>query len=143
LNRTIYFAQSGQQPESTTGTWGLERIRILITDLPQLRREIVGEILSGHPDLEVISGDFEQELLPRMIELEQIDVLVLGRDDPALATALLRRAPQLRVIAVASHGQGSWLYELRPAPVPLGEVSPEKLLEVVRERPWSEAVPGS
>jgi hypothetical protein len=51
----------------------------------------------------------------------------------------VRERPQLTVVAVADDGSKASLYQLRPQSVLLGELSPQRLVRLIREaaRPWA------
>jgi DNA-binding NarL/FixJ family response regulator len=119
----------------------LERTRIFLADLPRLQREIITQILRSQSDLDVVAEAAQDESLLQRVERECADVLVIGRDDPGLAAALLERQPRMRVVAVARRGRECWLYELRPQRVALGEISSRRLLELVRGQPLSTCEP--
>jgi DNA-binding NarL/FixJ family response regulator len=121
------------------GTWPLRRTRILLADLPRLLREILSDALTAQSDMEVVGSVTGRPSLDRMVEEAQIDVIVIGHDDPGVATALLRQRPPIAVIAVTADAQETGLYQLRPRRVGLPEMSPTRLVETIRQatEPWS------
>jgi len=102
-------------------------------------REIVTDALAAQIDMEVVGSVSGRPSLDHVVEEEQIDVIVIGRDDPKLATALLLQRPPVAVIAVTGNAVETGLYELRLNRVGLPEVSPTQLVETIREamRTWS------
>jgi hypothetical protein len=60
------------------------------------------------------------------------NVVIVGRDDPALAGALLEKRPRTRMLAVVDDGEQSLLYELQPKRRELGELSREVLATELR-----------
>jgi DNA-binding NarL/FixJ family response regulator len=96
-------------------------------------RDIVMETLAVEPDMQVVGEVSTADELLRSVERTHADVVVTGRDDSPLASMLLRKQPQLKVIAVADNGRESSLYEMRPQRVPLGEITPRRLVAEIRQ----------
>jgi DNA-binding NarL/FixJ family response regulator len=119
----------------------LARTRILVAELPRMRRDIIADLLDSQSDMEVV-GDVPTGLLAEAVSDRQADVLLIGRDDSPLAEELLERRPRLKVFAVADHGRECSLYELRPHRVEFGEVSPDELVAAIRAavRRWPQNV---
>ena len=103
--------------------------------MPQLLGEILTRALESQSDMELI-GEVEVEgSLADAIETRDIDVLVLGGSEsefPEIGESLLRKFPRLKVLSITDQGRSTWLYELSPRRVPLGEVSPQGLAELIR-----------
>ena len=81
-----------------------------------------------------IVGDFgeENEFLEAV---EGVDVAIIGAhkpDDSDLAGQVLQVSPSTRVLAIATSGHSAIMWELRPYKVPLGDVSPESLIQAIR-----------
>ncbi len=112
----------------------MESTRIVLVAMPQMLRDIVAGVLADEPDMEIVGEATGVNGLPDAVLEPGADVVVMGRDDPSLATSLLEQQPGMRVLAVAASGRESWLYELRPHRVPLGEISPKRLVEQIRKR---------
>jgi DNA-binding NarL/FixJ family response regulator len=110
----------------------LERTRILLVDLPRLLREIVLGSVVDEADLEVVDHVSRVEVLEDAARRHDVDVVVIGSDDPELALRLLDLRPRLKVLAVGGEGLDTRLYELRPWRVLLGDVSPRTLVEAIR-----------
>jgi DNA-binding NarL/FixJ family response regulator len=111
----------------------LKRTRILLFDMPRMLRDIVIETLAAEPDMEVAAEVATADDLLRSVERRNADVVVTRRDDSSLAALLLTRQPQLKVLAVADNGRESSLYEMRPQRVPLGEITPQRLVTEIRK----------
>ncbi len=80
--------------------------------------DILAAVLSAEPDMEVVGV-----------------VVVLALEDSELPEdcgRLLHAHPRMRVLGVASDGRRGFLYELRPLKAPLGELSPQGLVETIR-----------
>jgi DNA-binding NarL/FixJ family response regulator len=110
----------------------LAAIRILLAELPQMRREIIAGVLGGQPDMEVV-GEVPLDVLRAAVERERADVVVIGVDRPALTAELMELRPRLKVLSVAHEGRDCSLYALRPERADLGEASPQQLVETIRK----------
>jgi hypothetical protein len=96
--------------------------RVLVADLPRLQREIVIELLYDRADVEMVAAD------------RPADVVILGRDDPVSARALLEASPHLIVLSVADGELVAWRYGLTPYRECLGELSPATLSAGIEPR---------
>ena len=110
-------------------------IRILLTGLTIAVADALEHILNSQGDMEVIGHlDDPLEIL-LAATLEGADVVILGLDQeelPGIASHLLSERPGLRILAVSPDGRRAFLFELRPQVVPLGELSPEGLVDAIR-----------
>ena len=100
--------------------------------MPRMMEEIVSHVLCSQPDMEVAGTMRKVDGLSGEVERARPDVVVLGRNDSALAAVLLEQSPRVKVLAVAEEGQDSWLYGLNPERVHLGDVSPANLVRAVQ-----------
>ena len=111
------------------------RTRILIVALPPLLRELIGEIVAHADDIEVVGElDHRAGVLDR-VERTGATFVIAGPAHPEHDRGweeLLRRRPELRILVVTPRGRDSALYELLPHTAPLGELSAETLLSVIR-----------
>ena len=121
----------------------MKPIRVLVSGLPRMLRDIVSGVLESQPDMQVVGAAAEKNELDRAILATSADVLVLGCEEAELAqtgNALLASHPFLEILAVGADGKRSFLYHLEPAAVSLGEVSPRLLMDSIRKtthsRPW-------
>lgn len=120
----------------------MSRIRILLAGMPRLLEDIVEHMLNVQSDMHVVGtvvphGAAAAALVEALADTPA-DVVVLGLSEEAEAStydALLFANPRLRLLAVVGDGRGAFLYELQPSRVPLGVVSPEALVDVIRAAP--------
>jgi DNA-binding NarL/FixJ family response regulator len=114
----------------------LESTRIVLIDMPPLLRDVVRNVLSGEPDIEVVAEHDAAVDVGDAVEADEADLVIAGSD---VASSALREAVArdrgVRALEVRSDGKESVLYELRPHRVPLGEISPETLLRTIRAVP--------
>jgi hypothetical protein len=94
----------------------VERLRILVGNMPRLLRDIVEEIVRSQPDMDIID-QYQGELI---IERHQVDVVVSGE----------HADNKLKISIVGNNGGGSNLVEsLQLSTV---ELSPEILVKAIR-----------
>lgn len=110
----------------------MERTRILLADMPRMLFDIVAEVLHGQPDMEVVEAEPGSVL--ELAGRARADVVIMGADDPTIASELLAAHPRVKLLAVTGADGECWLYELRPQRISLGEVSPTSLVDEIRRR---------
>jgi DNA-binding NarL/FixJ family response regulator len=112
----------------------VEHIRVLMSGMPRILRDIVAQLITEQPDMHVV-GTFADDVgLDTLTDL-QPDVIVIGSDGvgvPALCRGLVQQRPALKVLAVQMDGRRTWLYEMRPHQTLIGEISPATLLDTIR-----------
>jgi DNA-binding NarL/FixJ family response regulator len=113
----------------------VERVRVVLAGLPRMLADIVHRVLTEAPDLEITHTLAEFEGLMDTLDLGDTDVVVTGHGPNGnleqFAT-ILRAHPSLRIFALEGDGRRAVMYELQPHSVPLGDVSPEGLIEAIR-----------
>jgi DNA-binding NarL/FixJ family response regulator len=111
------------------------RIRILLAETPPMLTDILVDIASREPDLELIGSVTLGDALDNGVSDAHADVLILGvedADDATLAGSLLEASPRLRVVMLARTGARAIVYELRPVKTEISDVSPPGLLQAIR-----------
>src|SRR5437870_2519325 len=101
--------------------------------MPRMLGDIVAETVVAERDMELVGKLRGTSSLLHSVQRSNPHVVVLGGHTPSLAASLLEKRPRLKVLAVTDYGLESWLYELRPNRVRLGEVSPHQLIHEIRE----------
>jgi hypothetical protein len=104
---------------------------VVLVGLQGIMGEIVRDALRGRP-IDIV-GDIDDEArLDATVDLAAADCVVwlISRSDPP-AVELLYRHPRLKIVALEHDGKQAFLHELRPVRTPLGELSPDRLAEVV------------
>jgi hypothetical protein len=102
--------------------------------MPHMQRDIVTELLRARADVEAVDAISGTATLPADVTARAVDVVILGRDDPATARALLEASPRLVVLSVADDELIAWRYGLTPFREPLGELSPAVLTAAIEHR---------
>jgi DNA-binding NarL/FixJ family response regulator len=116
----------------------LQPIRVLIVDMPRMLHEIVHRSVDECDDMLVVGSlhDRDEGALVQHVEETGPEVVVIGADHPDVAAqsfpSLLANRAMTKLLAVADDGGETFLYELRPARTPLGELSPTALLAAIR-----------
>jgi hypothetical protein len=121
-------------PRIALEEWLLRRKRIvLICVRPHLLRELLASIVETDPGVE-LAGDFDDcvDVVHTAIALEA-DFVVCDAQAASFegAAELLRALPRAKLLTVLADGRQSFLYELRPHSIPLGEACPQTLLEAI------------
>ncbi len=114
-------------------------IRVLVANRPRLLRELVLSTLSEQEGISIV-GEVENELdVPSLVAQTRPDFLLIALDEskrrPPLCDQLLKKFPELRIIAVAPNTNIGMFYwaslEIHSATM---ETSEEALLEVMRDK---------
>jgi DNA-binding NarL/FixJ family response regulator len=116
----------------------LDPIRIALIRLDGWTGGIVKDIVSRAGF--AVAGEFGEGigLLEAVEESGADSVIVDARNaDRHEVTRLLDSRPRTKVLAVGTDGRHSYLYELRPHLVRLGDVSETTLVEAVRPSVWA------
>lgn len=136
LDRCVYFPPAAVRPESVKKK-PLEPIRIVLIDMPQLLRGIVRGILADQSDLAVVAEIESTDSIDEAVVRHQAQFVIVGVNGQAPESLRLafERRPRLRALAIESDGRESFLYELQPRRLALGEISPDALLHAIRAVP--------
>jgi hypothetical protein len=109
-------------------------IKLVLLGMPTMLRQLLIRIVAQVPDLDIVAELPDDDLRsPRITEIPA-DVVVVDSDQAPMdaVEALLRTHCQTRILGLSSDGRRAFLHELRPHRVPLGELSPAALIEVIR-----------
>ena len=114
-----------------------ESIRVIVANRPRLMRELLIETIAEQPDIEIVAEvQNEDEIAPKVAETHP-DFLIIALEDsnerPPLCDTLLRRYPEMRILALAPDrniGIFFWAsFDIHSAPV---EVSEAGILSTLR-----------
>jgi hypothetical protein len=109
--------------------------RILFVGLPQFMQDLIAELVSLEPDIEVVGMVPPGVDLAERIRVGAIDVVVAGLDAGALTAecqSVLDDRRHVRFLAVSPDGGSGAVHELVPHVEPIAEVSPELLVSAIR-----------
>jgi DNA-binding NarL/FixJ family response regulator len=104
--------------------------------LPQLVAEMVERAVERQGDMALVGTATSLRELVALARRTKPDVVVVGLHDhdlPRDYLELLFDQPRTRVLGIAAHDGHAYLYELRPEQVELGEVSPDDVVESIRQ----------
>jgi hypothetical protein len=102
--------------------------------MPQMLREIIRRSLSREPRFEIV-GEYPRDVaIDVAIDRSMADYVIVSADvfDAHSLDQRLLDGQQVRVLAVRPDGGQATLHQLRPEHLDLGELSPERLLAVMR-----------
>jgi chemotaxis response regulator CheB len=112
-------------------------IRVLVANRPRLLRELVLSTLSEQAGINIVGEAENEKDVPSLVEQTKPDFLLIALDEsrrrPPLCDQLLRKFPDLRIIAVAPNTNLGILYwaslEIHSTTM---EASEEAMLDVMR-----------
>lgn len=89
-------------------------IRVVVANRPRLMRELVLETISEQPDIEIVAEIQNEDEIVGIVDGTQPDVLIVTLDDsdqrPGFCDTLLRRYPEMKVLALAPERNRSILF---------------------------------
>ena len=109
----------------------MQRVRVLVADMPLFLRSVIQEMLSGVPDVELLDSRSDA----RHLDSSGVDVVLAGTADPhdfGSAATLLERWPRSRILLVGYSGRQAAMYELYPRKLVLGDLSVYALEHAIR-----------
>lgn len=103
----------------------------MLVGLQGIIGDIVRDALSERA-VDIVGDLHDEDRLDATVTRVDADCVVWGvvQGDPP-AFELIASHPRLRVVSLEADGKRAFLYELRPARTPLGELSPTLLAAVV------------
>ena len=113
----------------------MDQIRILITAMPRLLREIVETMVAAQPDMIVAGQVKRSESVAAAARRVRADIVVLGdslREHGEVPRRMLNEDPRLKLLAVAGDGRQAMLYEMRLHQAVIDDVSPGSLADAIR-----------
>ena len=111
-------------------------VRIVLVALSGLLRDVIRGILDEQQDMTVLADVPDCRSLRNVLARGRADLAVYGLDRGELLEVcphLFDEYPGIKVLTVRDDGRRGSLWELRPCPTTLGEVSPRLLVETIRK----------
>ena len=107
-----------------------QSIRVVVANRPRLMRELVLESLIDQPDIEVVGEIKGEDEIVDAVERMHPEFLIIALDEsnqrPPLCDILLRRYPEMKILALAPERNCSIFYwasfDIHEAPVEASEV---------------------
>jgi len=114
-------------------------IRVVIANRPRLMRELVLEALIEQPDIEVVGEIKDEDGIVDAVDGTHPDFLIIALDEsnqrPPLCDILLRRYPEMKILALAPERNCSIFYwgsfDIHESPEEASEVG---LLSTLRRK---------
>jgi DNA-binding NarL/FixJ family response regulator len=114
----------------------VDRIRVLLGNMPRMLRELVGAAVTEAPDISLVGDVDAGDEIAASLDRTDADVLIVSVPDERARASfepLLYRNPRLTLLTIGANGRSVALHELRPHTVTLGDVSPTELVAAIRE----------
>jgi chemotaxis response regulator CheB len=107
-----------------------QAIRVVVANRPRLMRELVLEAIIEQPDIEVVGEIKDEDEIVDAVERIHPDFLIIALDEsnqrPFLCDTLLRRYPEMKILALAPERNCSIFYwaslDIHEKPVEASEV---------------------
>src|SRR4029077_16807782 len=114
-------------------------IRVVVANRPRLMRELVLEAIAEQPDIEILAEIQNEPDISRIVDETHPDFLIIALDDsnerPVICDALLRRFPEMKIVAVAAERNSCMFFwasfDIHSTPV---EASEAGILSTLRGR---------
>jgi chemotaxis response regulator CheB len=91
-----------------------QHIRVVVANRPRLMRELVVETISEQPDIEILAEIQDEDKIVDAVEEKHPDFLIIALDEsdrrPPLCDVLLRRYPEMKILALAPERNSSIFY---------------------------------
>ena len=110
-------------------------VRVLLLEMPQLLRGLLEHAIQRRSDWELLKSTRSARAVFTSPGAPP-DIVVLGltaAEDDTLVPAVFARWPQAQVMTVKEAGDEAVVYELRPRRRDLGQVSPDEMIDTLRE----------
>ena len=121
----------------------MAEVQVVLVELSGILHDIIEGILDAQPDIHVAGDLRETDDVARSIDATGADFMIWGVDAEVgrFYPDVIDRYPHVKVLAVQNQHHDALLWqmrpvcEMRPTRVPLGELSPDRLLAALREVP--------
>lgn len=136
------MARADQRLDHAPAISEAECTRVLLVDLDTMPRQLIAQDLKHEHGLALVEAPADAHVASVVSEVDA-HVVLIGRDDPAVAAEVLREHPLVRMYAIVRDSRALLLYELRPRRRELGVFSKELLVWRLRHarEPRSEWMP--
>ncbi len=104
--------------------------------MPRILRDVIRSVVDRQQDMRVVGEIDDGAATLRRVARSRADFVIVGLHDselPEMCDRLLRDRPGTKIVGVSQEGRRAFLYELRPYTQPLGEMSSQVLLDVIRQ----------
>jgi DNA-binding NarL/FixJ family response regulator len=116
-----------------------QHVRILLAGMSNMLSSIITAALAQAPDLVVVGQIGDEEDLTTQISLTNADAVITQSGRPGAIerfVPLLRRFPELKVVAIHGASNKGFVHQLRPCSTRLSELSAD-VLQAVLSAPFA------
>lgn len=109
---------------------------VLIGGMPKMLREVVSGLLGAEPDFKVVTQDAQDEAFTECVTRLKPAAVILAHQDsslPELGRRILMMNPGLRLVVVREDGHRGWIHRMVPANHEIEGLSPDGLVQALRE----------
>jgi hypothetical protein len=108
----------------------------VLIGMTRMLREIVSETLTSGRDVRIVNQYETVDDLVATVQRDRAEFVIAGADTIARGEIgrALEAAPRLKILGLAADGRQLYLHELAPRRLEFGEISPQRLLTIVRAR---------
>lgn len=89
-------------------------IRVIVANRPRLMRELVLEAIAEQPDIEILAEIQSEPDISNIVDETRPDFLIIALDEsnerPVICDALLRRFPDMKILALAPERNSCMFY---------------------------------
>jgi DNA-binding NarL/FixJ family response regulator len=114
--------------------------------MPQMLREIIRRRLAPDGRFEIVGEYTEHVSIDFAVDRSRADYVIVASDvfdSASVSRRVLEEGPQVRVLAVRPDGSQTTLHHLRPEQVELGELSLDRLVDVMADAAGRSAAAGA
>jgi DNA-binding NarL/FixJ family response regulator len=114
----------------------VKQIGVFLAGMPPLLHDIVRDTIANQTDMQLVGDLSVGDSVVDTLKNREIDVAIVGAREPDDATRtdeLFLSSPRSKVLVIATSGRSAVMYQLRPHKRPLGDVSPQSLLDAIRQ----------
>ena len=135
----IYCALSASSvwfPHSRGRDGDVKKIRIVLANRPRMARQVVGEMIEGQHDMEVVreaSSRFDLLLAVKETNAHAMTMSARDSEDPGLCSHLLSEYPGLTVVTLGVEGRRAFVEQLCPSRREIANPSSANVLAALRE----------
>jgi DNA-binding NarL/FixJ family response regulator len=116
--------------------WCVEKITILLADLPQMLREIIQDIIARQPDMEIrgeFSNPLELLLAAKEIGVDAVIVELQDSQEPGLCSHLFAECPTVTILGLASADGSAFIEQLCPWRKDITDPSEAAIIDALRQ----------
>lgn len=115
----------------------MKKIRVMLSSRPKLLSEVLRNMISHQPDMEVVGEVLDPLQLLHASKQTAVDAVIItplnANGEPKICRQLLIEHPHLKIVALSANGEAAYLYQSGSARQRIGEPSEQSVLTAIRE----------